>query len=456
MRALVPHSTTIDLIALARPFVYETPLCAGTYVCEIDVLPFGSTILFDAAGYHEPKRVDLVAASESLGAKDYDDLIDQACIDIRDNVTACLGRAAAHHALSLTGGLDSRMVLAAIMSLGREHDLAYYTYGSSSSPDRIIASDLRRLFELTELRTTPNAEASADEQLAHLFSQSCGMRAMDLSSERSSSDVFMMIGGCGENCRGFYTTMMLAKGFSDEQLFSSTPDEFFLAFTRTHGRWPGLRRMARAALESRVRAEIDEAGLDRTTALDSLYTKYRNRYHFGLGSRIQSQAMMKFSPLDSVAALLASFAIDPKARMRGKVALDILLRLYPPLAFLPSTSGGWSGEATAGRFYAGALKGASLPMPAATASEPPRRVVPRQTAAAPQARADFESELAGRARELLERTMDHPILKPLVRLERMAELMTTEAAAGNGRRYTRFVLTSLGNMEKLLGAAGRG
>src|SRR5690606_31692652 len=106
------------------------------------------------------------------------------------NVTACLGRAAAHHALSLTGGLDSRMVLAAVMSLGRQHDLAYYTYGAPSSPDRIIAADLRRLFGLTELQPTPNAEASADEQLARLFSQSCGMRAMDLSSERPSSDVF--------------------------------------------------------------------------------------------------------------------------------------------------------------------------------------------------------------------------------------------------------------------------
>jgi hypothetical protein len=448
----MPHGTTVDLIAVTRPFVYETPLCDGTYVREIDVLPFGSTILFDAAGYHEPKRVDLVAASESLGPKDYEDLIDQACIDIRDNVTACLGATAAHHALSLTGGLDSRMVLAAIMSLGRERELAYYTYGASSSPDRIIAANLRRLFGLTELQVTPNAEGSADEQLARLFSQSCGMRAMDLSSERSSGDVFMMIGGCGENYRGFYTTMMLAKGVSVEQLFSATDDEFFLAFVRTHGRWPGLRRTARAALESRMRGEIVERGLDRTTALDSLYTKYRNRYHFGLGSRVQSQAMIKFSPLDSVSALLASFAIDAKARMRGKVALDILLRLYPPLAFLPSTSGGWSREATGGRLYAEALKSASFPMRPATA-EPPPRVVPRESSAAPQARADFENELAGRARDLLERTMDDPVLKPLILLERMAELMTSEAAAGNGRRYTRFVLASLGNMERLLIAA---
>lgn len=272
--------------------------------------------------------------------------------------------------MELTGGRDSRMMLALLLAERLQDRFTFVTWGSPSLPDVVSAGHLADRFDL-DLRaegrarkqlpwrgelidpapalapeattgsvlTTPamRAELSYEESLRrHVWMTSGSVSIWDLfSGSRDPSPTLALCGQFGEAMRTNYSTTDGIGSMSDLELF-----------VRHGGFKPNaahlLRRSARRRFDDRVVRIMHEmlpAGGTVQDAVDGYYLSSRIRRWFGSAHELDNRNRM--FPLYSLEATRAAFALSSTQRRREVMPFELIQATCPELATIAFAGAGW-------------------------------------------------------------------------------------------------------------------
>ncbi len=314
--------------------------CGGLYPSsyeEIDSLDHFQYLLFSRSTV----RVGSYSIKQRVlnNENTYEDDLLETYQEILDCTQAAADAKHENKIAHLTGGFDSRVVLAALLKLGRQDDFKYYCL-PSPKVDRDVAEGLALAFNL---RMTEWSGAnwsilpgSVDEQFLGSMVRSEGIlpSAPDIGMITAGS--LMLQGGYGEFYRAYYYKDMAAavkagpvalaaqmwggRGYPAEGVESIFAQEYADDVALRLG------KLVDEGLEHGVRADAIP---------DYLFMRVRNRYFVGNQSREWSGIGSQFDTLYGFGGLSATYKLDFDTRKSNVFGFDLLNMLNPSLIRYP-------------------------------------------------------------------------------------------------------------------------
>lgn len=268
----------------------------------------------------------------------YEDSLEAARAEITANANALSESNHRRKVAHLTGGVDSRLVLASILSSRKQSEFAFYCSGGPTEPDQIVAQRLSVEFGLTmtnhgglEAKTAP---VTLDDQLLWPFQHTSGIISGVAHAGNAPTETAIASGGYGELFRSFYD-----KGIAHTGSMQDAAERMFgrLAFGLEADRRLLSQEFSQKA-QSRLKTIIDSAatsGVREDARLDYVYMNRRNRYYVGEITRSFSPFAARFDPLYSLAGASLGLRVDGKMRQANVIGMDLIERMMPGLSLLP-------------------------------------------------------------------------------------------------------------------------
>lgn len=284
----------------------------------------------------------VVAPDDTLRSRPVDELADLVLDDVADALRALLAQPARRHVISLTGGKDSRVVLAAALRAGLASEFHYQTVGPPELADVQIASalaeelGLRHEVRFLELHT----EEPFGDRFRRFVELTAGMvSGWDLQATTGTGDL-RITGLCGELLRSCQKLpeALQAHGRIAEALANGRVGRLGLL-------QPDVGERLHAELLDRLAAEpFPEADpLDRAQVH---FASSRMRFT-RLGAREELAGDRRGHPLYSSIGLRASFALDSRDRQAEVLVAAMLRRSSERLVQHRFTDPGWDARARA-------------------------------------------------------------------------------------------------------------
>ncbi|WP_281965240.1 hypothetical protein [Serinicoccus marinus] len=286
------------------------------------------------------------AAQLTPSADGFEQGLERTREDVLSNVRAVAAYGAETQISHLTGGIDSRLVVAALRHLGKEKDFLYYCMGGPGDPDYDVAS---RISAQLPLRMTTFAgyverkmAGSWQDHLVGSLNATSGVGQTLATVWGVPTDTTVLSGGYGEFLRSFYNrgaAAALDPGELAEYMFGqfSMGRDDAMSIIAPPLKVRLVAELASSVSEGRRRGVADDA------VLDYLYMTGRNRFFVGEISRALSSFSHRFDPLYSVAAGSAALAVPGEVRQANVLGLDLLLSLDRELASMPFDRDRYSG-----------------------------------------------------------------------------------------------------------------
>lgn len=226
----------------------------------------------------------------------------------------------------ITGGFDSRLVLAAAMAAGCAKEFIYFCSGPAGSTDRKIADGLSLALDLP--RSTGGGLAASPlehvhEQLLAPLYHSGGITSSGPNGGESRSNVVVAGGGYGGILRSTFSSRFSSLSPEDVSP-SSLMDKFA---PRPTGSAQIYANSTLNSLGSKLHQEwqkLREQGHEHDSIGDAFYLAVRNRYHFGQNSMLWSRVGRRFDPLYSVSATTAAARLPLYSRQTNVLGFDIM------------------------------------------------------------------------------------------------------------------------------------
>ena len=267
--------------------------------------------------------------------------------------------------VELTGGRDSRMVLALVMAEELADSFTFITWGSPDLADVVIAGQLADRFDL-DLRaegrprqTIPSSRSDGQRTQAvpgserlpyeallrhHVWRTSGSVSVWDLSTHRATpSDAFALSGLFGETLRSNYTRTDGIRSMAD-----------LATFVRVGGFNTDAARLLRPAVRRRhddiVLSTLNHllpVGGTPQDAVDGYNLTQRLRRWFGSSHELDDRNRM--FPLYSLSAIQVAFALGSTLRRREVLPFEVIMATCPELATIAFASSGWPESLVAGR-----------------------------------------------------------------------------------------------------------
>lgn len=276
----------------------------------------------------------------------YEEGLDATQAEIEENLRAAVscGIPAPERLAHLTGGLDTRLVLAASLSLGLTDQLRYLSMGPVSQPDRSLAERLavEHGLRMTDWRGAHalRAPSTIVEQAAWPMDYSHGMVTAGPHVHYSASDTLVLSGGFGGFMKANYSSALrdldqgptlAATGAMAVQLWGTmaySPDPK----VGLYGPEVRDRRIRRL---HQLRMAAEERGLSRDAALDFLFIQVRNRYFVSEITRVWNAHVHRFDPLYTLSGARLALSLPAEVRRHNVVGLDLMRRWAPDLMGFP-------------------------------------------------------------------------------------------------------------------------
>lgn len=295
---------------------------------DVQLLPTGGILRIEprgAANLAIPSPNDIIYSD-----RPYAELRDEAAHQITSNVRALASHPFDRLSCDLTGGVDSRLVLAALINTGNAGRFVYHTHNAYPNPDANVASLIRKRFGLTKDTGDPAGplrEMAPFERLRYTVGNVAGLFSMDHGGhprfEKSNS--LSIGGGMGELMRQFWSSaraVMKSTRSRAEYLLPNIVDE-------------QLQRL------QEFRSASMSAGVQWQHVGDLLYLKARSRYHFGVWWRNSQRDRNRFHPLYSPSAFKAAHALSDHDRKNNRLGYDLMKALSPELLAMPLAEKTW-------------------------------------------------------------------------------------------------------------------
>ena len=306
----------------------------------LDVLPQFCTVSITQGRInvtkHDRPWKDSSIDPMNLGSDSYWESIEEIANDIRRNIQAVIEYPALSRVSHLTGGFDSRLVLAGLRNLNATENFGFFCSGSPAQEDKRIYLGLASSLDLNPAdRSGISASkypTSLEQDLLWPMLESAGMRTDGPNKYTDSYDTVVLSGGYGELLRAFYSRKDLGVNLQDIPALSRsiwggaatnpTHPSCFLTQEAIDMHNEAIRGSINLAMEDGVREDY---------FLDHMYVTIRNRFYVGLGSALYSKYIHRFDPLYSIAAVRLASRLPVDLRMENMVGLDVMNNLAPEL-----------------------------------------------------------------------------------------------------------------------------
>lgn len=333
---------------LERSLIGNGGLIPASYE-EMEALPVSTWLLIDEDGLHE-RRYDSFQSDLQIDGS-YSDLIAQARTDIIESMTAIASMPVEQRISHLTGGFDSRLILAAVQAAGLADRFSFFTSGPTGTPDRDISDLLSKHFGLTR---TNDAGLSAyppsgyREQVLEPMTNSGGITSTGPTGKEDRIEVAAVGGGYGEVLRSF-NSRLLDKIEPDPETGNWEPKSLGTALWGPYALKPGglandeaTSRLLRRAADHFNDLQALDSPLDQLGDLH--YLAVRNRYHIGHSSMLWSRHGYRFDPLYSRAGAKLSRMLPIGPRAQNVVGFDLMTSFSDELAALPFDKPRFAGD----------------------------------------------------------------------------------------------------------------
>jgi hypothetical protein len=265
--------------------------------------------------------------------------------------------------VGLTGGRDSRTILAVILDEGLADEIEFQTLGAPDLPDVVVATRIASTFGLRhrngsshsgdEFRASRTAALRANglQDLAYrelamrlAVGMSCGMRnlAFPYRGHPAQGDQVLVSGYCGEGLRTAYPGASWVRTREHVQQFPLLGPKFGgLGILKPEAREHYDRQVQQIMMDG-----IEEHD-DPRDIVDAWYL--RTAFRRWIGPDQELNAENSVYPLYSVVGLRSAHAIGPDERRAERIPYEIIRRACSPLVDIPFQSGGWIERLTNGR-----------------------------------------------------------------------------------------------------------
>jgi hypothetical protein len=314
---------------------------------DVSTLGVGECVRFDPVGRPSLRRTPIplwrLDADGGRASRDRDELIEAVLADLVGNVRGMAALETPRKVLRLSGGKDSRLVLALILIAGVQDQFSLRTVGLPGFPDVVIASQVAQRAEVelavqqpTEAVMTPD---EFDERVrTHVFQSSGMLGAFTLRGGLGSTRDLVLSGLFGEVMRSNYAARHSTR----------TVEELEAFFDRVlHFNSAGLMQDdARVAYRQVVRdwvARLLAAGEDPENVPDVFWLYHRMHRWFGTAQELNGMSPQGF-PLQSLVATRTAFALGHRARQIEALHFELLRRAWEPFMKLPFANAQWHPE----------------------------------------------------------------------------------------------------------------
>jgi hypothetical protein len=267
------------------------------------------------------------------------ELVDAVHADLTSSVRSIAQLPSRRKLADITGGRDSRLVLALILQEGLSEEFDFRTTGTDFAPDSIVGREIAKVFHLSHESVVPGTMEAADFERrlrAHAFHTSGMINAWDFKGSITPGRAPRLSGLFGET---------LSTNFKEYPELHTNEDlrSTFHRIARLDIGSILLPEVGRAltdVLDAELIERIDAAGSAPHDHLDSFYI--RNRLRRWLGTMEEIGESGRIFPLYSLTGVRAAFAMGSDARRAEQLHFSIIRKACPELARLPLANRAWS------------------------------------------------------------------------------------------------------------------
>jgi hypothetical protein len=312
---------------------------------SVRVVPPGSVVEMEAGtGVSISGRAAAWLPTTSQQSLRSDELVELARASIAESLHAIVSLPCDRRVTGLTGGKDSRLILAVLWSEGMAREFDFVTTGPPDLPDVQIASQLAAQLGLRHVNDFPLTppDRPYPERAREFVKKTDGMlNVWDLKdrAERTNSEV-RVSGVCGEILR---TYRSFRRGL---------PSRAELMRLYESGHTFGRLGLVRPEVTDELHGLTLEALLDYPATecepidlLDSFHLKHRVRFS-RVGPLEELNDHLRVLPLYSIDAIRAAFALGGTARQKELLHFEIIRRCCPALVDQPFAGPGWADSLT--------------------------------------------------------------------------------------------------------------
>lgn len=336
-----------DLIYAATTLSSHHPLFRQAHahrlsLAGLSLVPFDQYLVWRKGRLERRrKRVLEDAFANAGGGSSYARLIDDAAEELIRSVRVVRDSGLFDHiSMDLSGGRDSRVMLAAIIRAGCLADTPINTRDVSGSDDLRCAQRLVAHYGARHFTGDGHAASLVDTAEAmtlwrsHFGGMYHKMRGMPRSALGGNVRSVRFTGYCGEIYRSFWGKLL--PEIEDERTATAGLARMFNDLA------PDLpKALQKDAVDAFIATILDLPGATVRQKLDNHYLYFRNRTHFGMRSYHTFQQFVRWPALVSPSLLKASRMLPEREARRGKAIFDVVDRMMPELNFFAYTNKPW-------------------------------------------------------------------------------------------------------------------
>jgi hypothetical protein len=342
-----------DVAALSWLVLLGNIVGHGTAHQGIELVPFGRRLVVEDDGELSTQPAP-DPCLETQPVEAFDSLVSEALTELQA-ITWTLAGLDAPLRIGLTGGRDSRLVLAALAAQDLASSVGYMTMGAADSPDVIVARELATMMDLDHrvIGVGGAARARSDEWLIDRLAVnqylSCGLApAKDLGWDGAEVPHLLVDGAYGELMRCDEATQRRIDTWEDL-------DGYLIDRVCTSRKGgicrPDVELRYLDALRSMVAStEADNPG----DALHRFYVEHVSRRWLGTNATLAIGAP-RMHPLYVLAGARAAMAIGHEGRRSEVIPFRLTRELSPALAEYRFANKGWHPLANGGEPVPSAL-----------------------------------------------------------------------------------------------------
>ncbi|MEI2423166.1 LamG domain-containing protein, partial [Arthrospira platensis SPKY2] len=250
--------------------------------------------------------------------------------------------------LGITGGKDSRVVLALCLAAGMKDKLRLYTNGNPNHPDSIVGKMIAEKLEIPHeqrdnisnncIQPVFSASEIFNRLAVHTFQNDGMLGAWDLPAVYKASGGITIMGLVAEVLKGY-----IKKPFS----FDSFPKPSTLI--QQHGPFDSLgilKPETKAYLENELSDSWSSFLLSSSMTLNDLpdifYLRERIPNWVGASRRVTSYTSQVINPLNSPCLIKTALCLSPRERQIELLHYFILNKINPVLTKIPFAFEGWN------------------------------------------------------------------------------------------------------------------